>query len=1253
MLDRWIDGARAPRSTSSTPARSSPTTPTRTRPRSPSRCRSASRSPRVATSSWPCGTAGGSARTSSRGSRVLMWGRLPDPLGAPSAFTLTEAGTLVAALTDRLAAALADRRGRRLGCRRTDRSRCGRRSSGAGRRPRCSGSRLARIDELGARLDAALASKDRDAHHGRRSTAVDAEVTGLERDLIKETSLRTEHRAPARRAPATATRSSSRVPDAIAALADRCRSRIAGAPTLAGPVGRGARTAAALPDATASSDWAAARAVLDDYAHRLDRCRRGVRRGRGALRRAAATRATTCAACSARTATRAARSGLAEDAALDRRPTGRRTTCCGRRRATSTRRRRARRATTSDAVRVATVPAPSTRRPSRPMHERRRGRERAALRRAGVHRADRGRLLQRLRHRPGRDVRSGARRSTARLVGVDRVRGASISMKLSSTPIGSARAGLSRPTRRLVTATQPRPAPRRRHHQRPGGAGRRSAVGRARRTRRSPRRSGSARRAAQPVGRSRDGKPGRTEGFCPKCRHAVLVHAEAARRRRRRRPVRGGRVHRARRARLDLPGARPQRVRPLRRAQGPAEHRRRRRVRGRRRRAPVPRRGAAPAHPRDLQLRQLRRRRLHRHGVRRRPVAQADPQGPHARERRRVRPDPRRPGDRLHHRDPPRVLVPALAGAALLRLQARQRDPGRRHASSSSTSAACGASTTTSRRSTARSATRRRRSAEVGPSVPSDIFTIGRTLAVLAMEFRGYQSTYVAALPPVDDTPALPALRLALPRARQGDRDESRRPLPVGRRAARPAARRAARGGGRRQRRRRGGALQPRRRCSARRPAPARTSAGPTCPVLRIDRADPSATWLAGVSLADGAQRLEVLEQAPEQTVEVQLAKARAAIDAGDFPVADQVVERRPHRQPVGVAGGLALGPRGPRARPTSRPPRPRSTPCSGRCPASSRPSSRSRSPASRPAPRTSPNSSTPCARRPTPTTSRRRRSAWPAPARTGATPPAASTALDLVAPDERCLRRGSSPARRPAHRGRARPRRARAAAAASVENITIDPRDRLDHPACAILTAAIDEVVRAGDAAADDDRRRRGHDETDLRAAAERAFRDLATLTSDRGRAHPSRRRRQRGPAPDARVSVCPVLRRARSRDDRPVLRVVRRDAGRRGGPGRRGARSPSNRRSSRSCRRRRARLLRERRRDRAAVPAAARSTPTVGARCAGCARVDERDHCTEQVAPERRGASATRGWCTRGTRTRPRSRRRTTGSCSSSATA
>ena len=45
----------------------------------------------------------------------------------------------------------------------------------------------------------------------------------------------------------------------------------------------------------------------------------------------------------------------------------------------------------------------------------------------------------------------------------------------------------------------------------------------------------------------------------------------------------------------------------------------------------------------------------------------------------------------------------------------------------------------------------------LGPSVASDIYTIGRTLTVLTMEFRGYQSTYVASLPAIDQTPLFQA----------------------------------------------------------------------------------------------------------------------------------------------------------------------------------------------------------------------------------------------------------------------------------------------------------------------------------------------------------------------------------------------------------------------------------------------------------------------------------------------------------------
>ena len=43
--------------------------------------------------------------------------------------------------------------------------------------------------------------------------------------------------------------------------------------------------------------------------------------------------------------------------------------------------------------------------------------------------------------------------------------------------------------------------------------------------------------------------------------------------------------------------------------------------------------------------------------------------------------------------------------------------------------------------------------ADTGPTVPSDLFTIGRTLAVLCTAFRGYQSTYEFTLPPADEMP--------------------------------------------------------------------------------------------------------------------------------------------------------------------------------------------------------------------------------------------------------------------------------------------------------------------------------------------------------------------------------------------------------------------------------------------------------------------------------------------------------------------
>ena len=271
-----------------------------------------------------------------------------------------------------------------------------------------------------------------------------------------------------------------------------------------------------------------------------------------------------------------------------------------------------------------------------------------------------------------------------------------------------------------------------------------------------------------------------------------------------------------------------------------------------------------------------------------------------------VRRVPGRPGDRVHRRDPPRVQLPALAGAALLRLQARQRDPGRRRAQADRPRRRAPRRRRSERDLRHRrlpGARGRRRRARASPS---DIFTIGRTLAVLAMEFRGYQSTYVATLPPVEDTPLFQRYDSLYRVLLKATAPEPRRPLPVRRRAARPADRRVARGRRGRLGSCGGGALEPVGSCSARRPRPAPSWRGPTFPRCASTASDPSATWLAGVSL--GATRRSgcaCSSRRREQTVEVQLAKARAAIDAGVVRRGRPAHRRHPHRESVGVARGV------------------------------------------------------------------------------------------------------------------------------------------------------------------------------------------------------------------------------------------------------------------------------------------------------------------------------------------------------------
>ena len=178
---------------------------------------------------------------------------------------------------------------------------------------------------------------------------------------------------------------------------------------------------------------------------------------------------------------------------------------------------------------------------------------------------------------------------------------------------------------------------------------------------------------------------------------------------------------------------------------------------------------------------------------------------------------------------------------------------------------------------------------EVGPSIASDIYTIGRTLTVLCMEFRGYQSTYVASLPPVADVPLFQkydALYRLLAKAcapdpadRFASADELRvQLLGVLREvvAMRPDAMGSAHSAS-----------------SLLFKAPTVTDADldwRDLPELRFDESDSQADWLRTIDVADPVARLELLVDAPKSSPEVLLATGRTALDAGQPDLLDTAV---------------------------------------------------------------------------------------------------------------------------------------------------------------------------------------------------------------------------------------------------------------------------------------------------------------------------------------------------------------------------
>ncbi|WP_309239440.1 tetratricopeptide repeat protein [Actinomadura sp. J1-007] len=185
--------------------------------------------------------------------------------------------------------------------------------------------------------------------------------------------------------------------------------------------------------------------------------------------------------------------------------------------------------------------------------------------------------------------------------------------------------------------------------------------------------------------------------------------------------------------------------------------------------------------------------------------------------------------------------------------------------------------------------------ADHGPSVSSDLYTVGRALAVLSFPFKGYTSTYADALPARAEVPLLQRfesfdrlLRRAThkdPAQRFQDAAEMAEQLTGVLRevlAAEDGQPRPAPSGqfgperfvaGRPEQDAPGSALPP--------VPPA--SAAAALPVPLVDGGDPSAGFLAGLTALEPDQLARAVAGAPQQTPEVRLTLARVKIELGAY----------------------------------------------------------------------------------------------------------------------------------------------------------------------------------------------------------------------------------------------------------------------------------------------------------------------------------------------------------------------------------
>ena len=185
--------------------------------------------------------------------------------------------------------------------------------------------------------------------------------------------------------------------------------------------------------------------------------------------------------------------------------------------------------------------------------------------------------------------------------------------------------------------------------------------------------------------------------------------------------------------------------------------------------------------------------------------------------------------------------------------------------------------------------------AETGPTIASDLFTVARTLAVLCIPFKGFQSTLKFTLPPADMVPLFERfdslhrflLKGTTPNAddRFQSADEMADQL-LGVLGEVVAAETGA-------------------------PVPRRSTVftgdfraapdGPDwrlLPLLQVSPDDPAAGYLATLAASEPRERAELLSAAPERTVEVDLQLVRTLVDLQGFDAAEELLAEIEERDP-------------------------------------------------------------------------------------------------------------------------------------------------------------------------------------------------------------------------------------------------------------------------------------------------------------------------------------------------------------------